>query len=149
MRKGFRLATIIVLIISVLTLTTNQTSAATKVMWGKTELKIGQLGKVTILSNTSLWKLESDGSLSKIRDLKKGEEYRVYSYKSIHSGLYGVGAGAFVQKNVSIKYETPSKAKLRLLNGSKPEIIVTPVDPNPGETNPVEPPEPVEVISVE
>ncbi|WP_056827937.1 hypothetical protein [Psychrobacillus sp. FJAT-21963] len=138
-----------ILLILMIFVSINQASAATKVMWGKTELKIGQLGKVTILSNTSLWKLNSDGSLIKIRDLKKGEEYRVYSYKSVHGGLYGVGTGAFVQKSSSIKYETPSKVKLRLLNGSKPEIIVTPIDPNPGETNPVEPPEPVEVISVE
>lgn len=144
-----KVAIVFILFISIIFVSTNQASAATKVMWGKTELKIGQLGKVTILSNTSLWKLESDGSLKKVRDLKRGEEYRVYSYKSIHGGLYGVGAGAFVQKNASIKYETPSKVKLRLLNGGKPEIIVTPIDPNPGETNPVEPPEPVEVISVE
>ena len=55
--------------------------AATKIMWGKTELKLGQIGKVTILSNTNLIKIASNGSLSTVRTLKKGEEYRVYSYK--------------------------------------------------------------------
>ena len=74
---------------------------------------------------------------------------QLYMTSGTDTDFYGVGAGAFVQKNASIKYETPSKVKLRLLNGGKPEIIVTPIDPNPGETNPVEPPEPVEVISVE
>ncbi|GGA19599.1 SGNH/GDSL hydrolase family protein [Psychrobacillus lasiicapitis] len=86
-----------------------------KVMWGKTELKIGQIGKVTILQDTYLMKIENDGSLSTIRTLKKGEEYRVYSYKGQQNGLYGLGGSSFVQKNTAIRYETPSKAKLALL----------------------------------
>ncbi|MFJ8063674.1 transglycosylase SLT domain-containing protein [Psychrobacillus sp. NPDC096426] len=86
-----------------------------KVMWGKTELKLGQIGKVTILSNTNLVKMESDGSLTTVRTLKKGEEYRVYNYKSNHGGLYGVGGGNYVQKSTKVKYETPSKSKLALL----------------------------------
>ncbi|MEI4770103.1 transglycosylase SLT domain-containing protein [Psychrobacillus sp. FJAT-51614] len=88
---------------------------AVKVMWGKTELRLGQIGKVTILSNTNLVKMESNGSLTTVRPLKKGEEYRVYSYKSNHGGLYGVGGGSYVQKSTKVKYETPSKSKLALL----------------------------------
>lgn len=88
---------------------------APKVMWGKTELKLGQIGKITIVKDTYLMKIESDGSLSTVRTLKKGEEYRVYSYKGQQNGLYGLGGGSFVQKNDAIKYETPSKAKLALL----------------------------------
>ena len=88
---------------------------AASVMWGKTELKLGQIGKVTILADTVLFKLESDGSLSTVRAMKRGEEYRVYSYKSNHGGLYGVGGGNFVQKSEKVKYETPSKSKLALL----------------------------------
>ena len=38
-----------------------------KVMWGKTELKVGQIGKVTIISDTSLEKLNNDGTLSTVR----------------------------------------------------------------------------------
>ncbi|MFJ8064710.1 SGNH/GDSL hydrolase family protein [Psychrobacillus sp. NPDC096426] len=90
-------------------------SPTTRVMWGKTELKIGQIGKVTILEDTYLMKIEKDGSLSTIRILKKGEEYRVYSYKGQQNGLYGLGGGSFVQKSDTIRYETPSKAKLALL----------------------------------
>lgn len=86
-----------------------------KVMWGKTELKLGQIGKVSILQDTYLMKIESDGSLSTIRTLKKGEEYRVYSYKGQQNGLYGLGGSSFVQKSAAIRYETPSKAKLALL----------------------------------
>ena len=91
--------------------------ASTKVMWGKTELKLGQIGKATILADTTLVKLENDGSLSTVRAMKKGEEYRVYSFKSNYGGLYGVGSGSFVQKNAKVKYETPSKLKLALLKG--------------------------------
>lgn len=87
--------------------------ASAKVMWGKTELKQGQIGKITILGTTDLVRINTDGSLSVIRNLNKGEEYRVYSYKNDHGGLYGVGGGSFVQKNPSeVKYETPSKSKL-------------------------------------
>ena len=57
-------------------------------MRGKTELKLGQIGKVTILSDTKLVKIASNGSLSTVRTLKKGEEYRVYSYKSTHGGIW-------------------------------------------------------------
>ncbi|SFQ51181.1 hypothetical protein SAMN05421670_2372 [Psychrobacillus psychrotolerans] len=102
--------------------------ATTKVMWGKTELKLGQIGKVTILADTPLVKMESNGTLSTVRMLKKGDEYRVYSYKGQHNGLYGVGGSSFVQKNTAkVKYETPSKRKLALVT-PKP-IITTPVDP--------------------
>lgn len=49
--------------------------AAAIVMWGKTELKLGQISKVTISANTPLVKLNSDGSLINVRTLKKGEEF--------------------------------------------------------------------------
>lgn len=114
--KGIKVILLIVLMLSFNIYNTEKANAATKVMWGKTELKLGQIGKVTILSNTNLVKLENDGSLTTIRALKKGEEYRVYNYKSNHGGLYGVGGGSYIQKSAQIKYETPSKSKLELLN---------------------------------
>jgi len=115
MSKLFKVFIMFLLVVGFSSNSFNTASAATKIMWGKTELKLGQIGKVTILANTSLVKLESNGSLSTVRTLKKGEEYRVYSYKSNHGGLYGVGGGSFVQKNSKVKYETPSKSKLALL----------------------------------
>ncbi|MFF2753486.1 hypothetical protein ACFVR1_06960 [Psychrobacillus sp. NPDC058041] len=139
MKKTVQIAFVFILLISVMTINTNQASALTKVMWGKTELKVGQIGKVTILKSTTLWKLEKDNSLTKVRDLKKGEEYRVYSYKSNNGGLYGVGGGAFVLKNASVKYETPSKSKLNLLKQANGGTV-----DKPKETE-----APLEVISVE
>ncbi len=113
--KFIKIILLFIMLLGVGTANVETANAATKIMWGKTELKIGQIGKVTILSNTNLVKMESNGSLTTVRPLKKGEEYRVYTYKSNHGGLYGVGAGSFVQKNVKVKYETPSKSKLALL----------------------------------
>ncbi|MBD7943176.1 hypothetical protein MKZ20_04525 [Psychrobacillus sp. FSL K6-2684] len=146
-----RYLSLFVITVSFILLTSVYAEAAVKVMWGKTELKVGQIGKVTVQSNTTLWKIGPDQSLIKVRDLKKGEEYRVYRYTNDHNGLYGVGGGNFVKKDISIKYETPSKAKLKQLNGDKPDVVETPAKPKPGDTLPVEPPitDKVEVISVD
>ena len=84
-------------------------------MWGKTELKQGQIGKVTILTNVNAAKL-SGNTLTQDKRLKRGEEFRVYSYRVIgDSGYYGLGGGLFVKKSNRIKYETPSKRKLAQL----------------------------------
>ena len=137
-RKGLFL----LLFIIVFTINLNEVNASTtKVMWGKTELKIGQLGKVTVLADTTLWKLESDNSLKKIRTLKKGEEYRVYNYKATHNGLYGVGGGTFIQQGNTIKYETPSKGKLKLLeelNAMKPTDKPIKIEPMKVATSPID-----------
>lgn len=125
-----------ILLISAITFHDQTANAqSNKVMWGKTELKVGQVGKVTVLSNTSLVKLESNGSLNTVRALKKGEEFRVYSYKSNHGGLYGVGGGSFIYKSPVVKYETPSKSKLALLSGKTP--VVTLPKPTTPKPNPV------------
>lgn len=109
----------------------NASAETTKVMWGKTELKKGQIGKVTVLSNTNLL----DNNLKSVRTVKKGEEYRVYSYKSTNGGLYGLGGGLFVKKGSSIKYETPSKSKLALLSiVSKKPLEVHFIDVGQGDS---------------
>ncbi|MFZ0578902.1 MAG: hypothetical protein WAM41_15500 [Psychrobacillus psychrotolerans] len=86
-----------------------------KVMWGKTELWKGQLGKVTIKKPVTLWKRLDNGKLEKVRDLNQGDEFRVYRYLG-EEELYGVGSGMYV-KNIpsEIIYETPSKKNLRLI----------------------------------
>ncbi|MED3554127.1 hypothetical protein [Cytobacillus praedii] len=87
-----------------------------KVMWGKTELIKGQLGKITVKQPIVLWKRLNNGELEKERDLKAGEEFRVYRYLEDQGGLYGVGSGMFVQKDTTkVLYETPSKKNLRLV----------------------------------
>ncbi|MEK3995622.1 M15 family metallopeptidase [Psychrobacillus sp. FSL K6-2365] len=90
-----------------------------KIMWGKTELKPGQIGKVTILKRINLWQdnPHESGKLQMVRVLNPGEEYRVYRYREDHGGQYNVGGGMWVTKmDGHIKYETPSKAMLAKLN---------------------------------
>ncbi|WP_313892318.1 hypothetical protein [Psychrobacillus sp.] len=86
-----------------------------KVMWGKTELWKGQLGKVTIKNPTTLLK-EENGKYSEVRELKKGDQFRVYRFNDEGKGYYGVGSGMYVQKDqFDVLYETPSKKNLRLI----------------------------------
>lgn len=87
-----------------------------KIMWGKTELKKGQIGKITIIKPINLW-TEKDGKLVEVRVLNPGEEYRVYNYREEYEGQYNVGDGHWITKMPEhIKYETPSKALLERLN---------------------------------
>ncbi|WP_260858123.1 excalibur calcium-binding domain-containing protein [Bacillus sp. FJAT-22090] len=119
--KFLKVISVLLIVLSLNILNSNETNAATKVMWGMTELTLGQIGKVTVLADTDLVKFDGSGSLSVVRTLKKGEEYRVYNFKSQHNGLYGVGGGNFVAKNERVLYETPSKNKLaQLANAQKP-----------------------------
>ena len=107
---------------TVLLLIFSTTAASAKVMWGKTELKQGQIGKVTILTDVNAVKI-SGNSIKQDKKLKKGEEFRVYRYQEVgNNGYYGLGGGLFVQKTSKIKYETPSKAKLALLE--KPTYLM-------------------------
>ena len=92
-------------------------STTDKIMWGKTELKKGQIGKITIIKPINLW-TEKDGKLLEVRVLNPGEEYRVYNYREENCGQYNVGEGHWITKMPEhIKYETPSKAMLEKLNG--------------------------------
>jgi D-alanyl-D-alanine carboxypeptidase len=95
--------------------TTQWKEPSKKIMWGKTELKKGQIGKITILKPINLWQdsLHSSGELEEVRVLNPDEEYRVYGYRELHGGQYDVGGGHWVTKmDGYIKYETPSKAML-------------------------------------
>lgn len=88
-----------------------------KTMWGKTELRKGQIGKITVIKQINLWQDGPNGKLQMVRVLKPEEEYRVYGYRDEHKGQYNVGGGNWVTKmDGYIKYETPSKAMLEKLN---------------------------------
>ena len=102
----------------------NETST-TKVMWGKTELKVGQIGKVTILSDVHAHQIINDDETLPDKLLKKGGEYRVYSFAIVQGKVfYGLGGGLYVPKSSDIKYETPSKEKLALIGNP---VLDTPV----------------------
>ena len=107
--------TMVVSILTAFMLFFSASTASAAVMWGKTELKQGQLGKVTILADVPSYKLVNNVEKPD-KLLKKAGEYRVYSYKKVgDKEFYGLGGGLFVQKTPKVKYETPSKSKLAQL----------------------------------
>ncbi|MBN8201498.1 DUF4309 domain-containing protein [Bacillus sp. NTK034] len=94
-------------------------SAASKdtrpsVIWDDARLVEGQIGKVTILKDTSRLIKESNGSFKPSGTFKKGNTYRVYSYEKINGVyFYGVGAGVYVKNSSDVFYKTPSALKKR------------------------------------
>ena len=126
--KFFKVVLIVVLAFGLSSFKSSSSEAAdTKVMWGNTELKLGQIGKVSILNNTVLYKLDKNNSLTKVRNLKKGEAFRVYSYKSMEGELYGVGGSSFIYKSPAVKFEATPKDKLEHL---KESILWKKIKPN-------------------
>lgn len=85
--------------------------ASAKVMWDGAELKKGQIGRLTVLKNTELYKW--DGSKkTPYRTLKAGEKYRIYTFLP---GKLGLGGGYYIDRDSKVKYETPSKIKVQAL----------------------------------
>jgi uncharacterized protein YkwD len=87
----------------------------TVIRWDSTELKVGQIGRLTILKDTPLYRLNGNIKVTS-RTLKAGETYRIYAFKP---GKLSVGGGLYVDRDARIKYETPSKVKLSQLSCKK------------------------------
>lgn len=87
----------------------NQYKGVKKIWWDGVELKSGQIGRLTVLKDTTLYKLQGEKKVP-FRTLKKGEFYRIYAFKP---GKLSVGGGYYVDRDSKVKYETPSKTKLR------------------------------------
>lgn len=104
--------------------------AEAKVMWGKTELVKGQIGRVTIVKTTDLVKYDGK-TVTTVRKLQPGQQFRVYSFKN-YSGttLLGVGAGQYIYRNENIKYETPSRSKLAQLAKETGALKQSPAQPD-------------------
>lgn len=88
------------------------TQAEAKVMWGNQELAKGQIGRVTILKNTSLYNIKNN-TLVAAKKVSKGQIYRVYSYSGKYGGIYGVSKDLYAQKSSSIKYERAPSDKIQ------------------------------------
>lgn len=93
----------------------------TKIWWDGVELKVGQIGRLFVLENTPLYKMDGDSKIV-TRTLKTGENYRIYAFKP---GMLSVGGGLFVDRDTRVKYETPSKTKLSLLACKKEAMQAT------------------------
>ncbi|EWG10031.1 ankyrin repeat domain-containing protein [Cytobacillus firmus] len=86
----------------------SQFKGQSKIWWDGIELKPGQIGRLSIKQNTPLFKLEGEKKIIS-RTLKAGEFYRIYAFKP---GMLSVGGGYYVDRDVKITYQTPSKTKL-------------------------------------
>jgi L,D-peptidoglycan transpeptidase YkuD (ErfK/YbiS/YcfS/YnhG family) len=85
-------------------------TSGTKVMWGKEELKPYQVGRVTFLKKTSLYKL--DGTKKTIvRTATAGESLRVYA---IHFTRLDLGNGLFVTRDKKSKLDKASSRQRQL-----------------------------------
>ncbi|MBD7943518.1 hypothetical protein H9650_05245 [Psychrobacillus sp. Sa2BUA9] len=107
------------LIFSALLITTaTLAKASTKVMWGKTKLRKGQIDKVTVLCTTQLYQKDHEGILRHSHWPIGGEEFRVYSFSGHDGGYYEGGGSLYIKKSTVLKYETPSKFKIALLKNN-------------------------------
>lgn len=86
----------------------SQFVGVTKIWWNGVELKKGQMGRLTVLKDTPLYKVSGE-TKTYSRTLKKGEFYRIYAFKP---GMLSVGGGYYVIRDAKVSYETPSKTKL-------------------------------------
>ncbi|GLH64221.1 hypothetical protein [Parageobacillus sp. G301] len=78
------------------------------VYWDGVELKPGQIGRLTVLKQTPLYKLEGSKKVF-VRNLNPGQKFRIYAFKP---GMLSMGGGYYVDRDNRVKYETPSKVKL-------------------------------------
>jgi uncharacterized protein YkwD len=102
----------------------------TMILWDGAELKVGQIGRMQVLNDTPLYKL--DGDRKEIsRTLKTGEKYRIYAFKP---GKLSVGGGYYVDWDHRIIYETPSKTKLAQAACKKQAIEKSKLSVQIGET---------------
>jgi hypothetical protein len=113
--KGFKRVIAAILVFAVLfSPLVPHTDAEAKVMWGNQELVKGQIGRVTILKNTSLYNIKNN-KLVTAKKVSKGQIYRVYSYSGKYGGIYGVSKDLYAQKSSSIKYERAPSDKIQAL----------------------------------
>lgn len=68
------------------------------VTWEGLEVKPGQSGLVTVTKRTTLYALNSDGTLKVSRTLNVNERYRSYGEITEHGGMYMLG-GSYVKKS--------------------------------------------------
>ncbi|TFD97113.1 hypothetical protein E2491_10135 [Jeotgalibacillus sp. R-1-5s-1] len=86
------------------------------VKWDNGTLIEGQIGRVNMVKNAVLFKLEN-GKLIKTNLLRKaGNTYRIYSFIGSGNSLYiGVGGGYYFHNTTATVYQTPSPTKKKQL----------------------------------
>ncbi|MFE4523048.1 CAP-associated domain-containing protein [Cytobacillus firmus] len=90
------------------------------VWWDGAELKVGQIGRLTVLKDTPLYKLSGSTKVQQ-KTLKAGGTYRIYAFKP---DMLSVGGGMYLNRDSKIKYETPSAAKMKALACKKESLEI-------------------------
>lgn len=108
MSKMKYIISVLILALGLSILTPNAQNAEAKIYWDGVELKLGQIGRLAVLEETILYKLEGNQKVFE-RNLLPGETYRIYTFKP---GKLGIGGGFYVDRDKRVRYQTPSKAKL-------------------------------------
>lgn len=94
----------------------SSSGGSTGVLWDGVSINTGQIGRVTITANTTLWKMDSKDKLQAVRTLKKNERFRVYHTTTKHGGMYNLGGNNWIYKKNVIYEAVP----LHLSPGGKP-----------------------------
>lgn len=85
------------------TVITAGAASTTKVMWGKIEVKKGVIGKVEVVKDTTLYKIEKN-KLKPYKIVKKGTESAIYAVKNQFGTIYNMGSNIYYKKSPNIKY---------------------------------------------
>lgn len=80
----------------------------TVIRWDLGELKVGQIGRLTVLKETQVYKLNGNTRVM-TKTLKPGEQYRIYAFRP---GMLNVGGGFYIDRDARVIYETPSPVKM-------------------------------------
>jgi hypothetical protein len=107
----------------------SQIDTEAKVYWDGAELKPGQIGRLTVLQETDLFKLQGNKKIF-YKKLKPGQTFRVYNWEP---SMLGIGGGYYIHRDSRIKYETPSKAKLAQVK-NETRVVTRGLKPNPTKT---------------
>ncbi|WP_166805846.1 DUF4309 domain-containing protein [Jeotgalibacillus sp. R-1-5s-1] len=96
--------------------TTEAADSRLFVKWDDSTLVDGQIGRVTLVKDAVLFKMEN-GSLKKTNLLRTaGNKYRIYGFSGSGNYQYlAVGGGYYLHNTTATTYETPSSAKKRQL----------------------------------
>ncbi|KJE25948.1 hypothetical protein LG52_3286 [Geobacillus kaustophilus] len=93
----------------------NGQTADAAVQWGQVQWKQGMIGKVVILRDTSLYRLNGT-TWQPAMTAKQGREYRVYSQKRAGGAVYySLGGGLYAKQGDAIQYVPFTKDELLAL----------------------------------
>ncbi|TFD97090.1 DUF4309 domain-containing protein [Jeotgalibacillus sp. R-1-5s-1] len=116
MKKLISIVTAVLLFLSISSTTEASGDSRLFVKWDDSTLVEGQIGRVALVKNAVLFKMEN-GSLKKTNLLRTaGNKYRVYGFKGSGNYQYlAVGGGYYLHNTTATVYETPSASKFRQL----------------------------------